>query len=69
MHGAHPRASLLALQMLERLVLPVFAGEGLRGLHTGDRLVNERVHVALLVRQILVCLALEMLQHAHHHDE
>ena len=68
-HGLHPRGTHIVLLFLERLELRGLLGEGLRGLHAGDRLVDVRVEVALLVGQHLVGATLEMLQHQHPRDE
>ena len=69
MHGLHPRGTHIVLLLLERLELRGLLGEGLCGFHAGDRLVDVRVEIALLVGQHLVGATLEMLQHQHPCDE
>ena len=69
MHGLHPRGAHVVLLPLEGFELRRLLGEGLRGFHAGDRLVNERVEIALLVRQHLIRAALEMLQYQHPRDQ
>ena len=69
MHGLHPRGAHVVLLLLEGFELRRLLGEGLRGFHAGDRLVNERVEIALLVRQHLIRAALEMLQYQHPRDQ
>ena len=64
-HGLHPRGTHVVLLLLEGFELRSLLSEGLRGFHTGDRLVDERVEIALLVRQHLVRATLEMLQYQH----
>ena len=69
MHGLHPRGAHVVLLLLEGFELRRLLGEGLRGFHAVDRLVNERVEIALLVRQHLIRAALEMLQYQHPRDQ
>ena len=49
MHRTHPRGTHSALLFLECAELRVLARERLGGLHTGDRFVDERVEIALLI--------------------
>ena len=49
-HGLHPRGAHVVLLLLEGFELCGLLSEGLRGFHAGDRLVDERVEIALLVR-------------------
>ena len=65
----HPGGALVGVLLLEGPVLSLLLSEGLRGLDAGDRLVDVGVQVALLVGELLVGLALEVLQHAHPDDE
>ena len=68
-HGLHPRSAHVVLLLLEGFELCSLLGEGLRGFHAGNRLVDERVEIALLVRQHLVRATLKMLQHQHPRDQ
>ena len=68
-HRVHPGGALVGVLLLEGPVLGLLLSEGLRGLDAGDRLVDVGVQVALLVGELLVGLALEVLQHAHPDDE
>ena len=49
MHRTHPRGTHSALLFLECAELRVLARERLGGLHAGDRFVDERVEIALLI--------------------
>ena len=64
-HGLHPRGTHIVLLLLEGLELRRFLRKGLRGLHTGDRLVDICVEIALLVGQHLIGATLKMLQYQH----
>ena len=68
-HSLHPRGAHVVLLLLEGFELRSLLSEGLRGFHAGDRLVNECVEIALLVRQHLVRAALEMLQYQYPCDQ
>ena len=65
MHSPHPGRPHFVLLLLEGPELFGLPREGLRGLHTGDRLMDIRIEIALLIGQRLIGATLEMLQYQH----